>query len=144
MIGSFALLIIILVVTCYVYSALALQSMGNRYGSARPWLAWIPFVNLWLLLEIAEFSPWFLLLFFVPLANFIFGIVIWWKVCENLGRPGWWAILMLIPPLNFILMGIQCKCFQVMSLLIGPRTSPPRCGRRGNRDGDKLLCNTSI
>ena len=28
-----------------------------------------------------------------------------------------------------------------MSLLTGPGISPPICGRRGNRDGDKLLCN---
>jgi len=28
-----------------------------------------------------------------------------------------------------------------MSLLIVPEMSPPRCRRRGNRDGDKLLCN---
>lgn len=44
--------------------------------------------------------------------------------------------------MKYILKGIQCKCFQVMSLLTGPATSPPRCRRRGNRDGDKLLCNT--
>ena len=43
--------------------------------------------------------------------------------------------------MKYILKGIQCKCFQVMSLLTGPGTSPPRCGRMGNRDGDKLLCN---
>ena len=43
--------------------------------------------------------------------------------------------------IKFILRGIQCKCFQVMSLLTGPEMSPPRCGRRGIRDGDKLLCN---
>ena len=43
--------------------------------------------------------------------------------------------------MKFILRGIQCKCFKVMSLLTGPGMSPPRCGRRGNRDGDKFLCN---
>ena len=31
--------------------------------------------------------------------------------------------------MNFILRGIQCKCFQVMSLLTGPGMSPPRCGK---------------
>ena len=43
--------------------------------------------------------------------------------------------------MKYILKGIQCKHFQVMSLLIGPRISLPMCERRGNRDGDKLLCN---
>ncbi len=43
--------------------------------------------------------------------------------------------------MKYILKVIQCKCFQVMSLLTGPGISPPMCGRRGNRDGDKLLCN---
>ena len=43
--------------------------------------------------------------------------------------------------MKYILKGIQCKCFQVMSLLTGPGISPPMCGRMGKRDGDKLLCN---
>ena len=45
-----------------------------------------------------------------------------------------------------ILRGIQCKCFQVMSLLIGPGMSPPKCGRGVTgmvTNGDKLLCNTN-
>jgi len=43
--------------------------------------------------------------------------------------------------MKYILKGIQCRCFLVMSLLTGPGISPQMCGRRGNRDGDKLLCN---
>ena len=43
--------------------------------------------------------------------------------------------------MKYILKGIQSRCFQVMSLLVGPRIGPPICGRRGNRDGDKMLCN---
>ena len=43
--------------------------------------------------------------------------------------------------MKYILKGIQYKCFQVMSLLTGPEMSPPTCRRRGNRDGDKFLCN---
>ena len=46
--------------------------------------------------------------------------------------------------MKFILRGIQCKCLQVMSLITGPAMSPPRCGRRGNRDGDKFLCNSFL
>ena len=47
--------------------------------------------------------------------------------------------------MKLILRGIQCKCFQVMSLLTGPRMSPPVCGRGVTgtvTNGDKLLCNT--
>ena len=43
--------------------------------------------------------------------------------------------------MKYILKGIQCMCFQVMSLLTGPGIGPPMYGRRGNRDGDKILCN---
>ena len=44
--------------------------------------------------------------------------------------------------MKYILKGIQCRCFQVMSLLTGPGIGPPMYGRRGNRDGEKILCNS--
>ena len=37
--------------------------------------------------------------------------------------------------------GMPCKYFQVISLLIGHRISPPMCETGNGRDSDKLLCN---
>ena len=63
--------------------------------------------------------------------------------CANGKRAIFMGILQKVSSghMKYILKGIQCKCFQVMSLLTGPEISPPMCGKRGNRDGDKLLCN---
>jgi hypothetical protein len=42
--------------------------------------------------------------FFIPFINFVAMIafavfvIMWlWKICEARGKPGWWAILTLIP-----------------------------------------------
>ena len=42
---------------------------------------------------------------------------------------------------KLIFRGMQWKYFQVLSLLMGHRMSPPMCGMGNGRDGDKLLCN---
>ena len=43
-------------------------------------------------------------LFSIALCVFI---IIWfWKIFEKIGKPGWWAILLLIPIVNLVMLGI--------------------------------------
>ena len=36
------------------------------------------------------------------------SISIWWwiKIAEARGRPGWWGVLIVIPLVNFVIIGI--------------------------------------
>jgi len=40
------------------------------------------------------------------LAVGVFTIWLWWKIAEARHYPGWYGILMIIPIVNFIIMGI--------------------------------------
>jgi len=54
--------------------------------------------------------PWLLLIVaFLPIINLVFVVfaIIWhWKMFEAVGKPGWWAILLLIPIVNIIMLAI--------------------------------------
>jgi hypothetical protein len=108
------LFFIVLIVAIYIYSALALMNISKRAGVEPVWLAWIPFANLYLLSKIAR-MPWWPILLLIPylllslipyvsiigfgffIAFLVFDTIWWWKVFERVGRPGWWAVMWIIP-----------------------------------------------
>ena len=98
----------------YVYFALAIQTIAQKVKTKEPaWLAWIPIVNLYLIVRIAGWPGWYLLGFFlgvIPFVGWILGIAFniwaWWRVADARKFPGWMGILMLIPLVNLVTIGI--------------------------------------
>jgi len=106
----------------YVYSSLALMKIAKRTNTPNTWLAWIPYANFYLISKIAKKHWWpiFLMLisiiiYFLPkniildilsyiavIIFLIFCTIWWWKICERRGRPGWWALIVLIPIIGWI------------------------------------------
>lgn len=116
-IASMFIVFIILAVAVCVYQALALMNIAKRTKTKNEWLAWIPVGNLVLMANIAKmhWRPVLLLvLVFVPFINVlaimalaVFYIIWLWKICEARKRPGWWAILIIIPWVGGIWMLIM-------------------------------------
>jgi hypothetical protein len=96
---------LIFAVAVYVYIALALQTIAQKTHTENPWLAWIPIVNLVLLLNIAKKPIWWFLLFFLPLVNIVIGVIVWMAVAEARNKPNWWGILMIVPVVGLIVPG---------------------------------------
>ncbi|MFA6888407.1 MAG: hypothetical protein WC254_02840 [Candidatus Woesearchaeota archaeon] len=110
---AFLFIALILLLILYIYSALALQAIAKRTKTKNTWLAWIPFANIYLMTQIGKLPGWvtlFVICTFIPhIGPFIaaiFTITIWWKIAEARKYPGWWGMLMIIPILNFVLIGI--------------------------------------
>ena len=111
-------------VALWIYSALAYSAIAKKAKQTSPGLAWIPGVGPLIVAYKASgmhWWPWLLLLsilvmwipifgilaYFVAILIFAVYTVIWhWKMFEAIGKPGWWAILMLISPVNLIMIGI--------------------------------------
>src|SRR5215475_15067755 len=68
---------LVLFVGLYVYMALALQTIANKTNTENAWLAWIPIVNIILMLNIAKKPIWWIILFFIPLVNIVMAIMVW-------------------------------------------------------------------
>jgi hypothetical protein len=116
--------VIILFGLIYIYTSLAFMAIAKKAKLDSPGLAWIPGVGpLIIAFQTSKMHwwPWLLLLSLliigIPIigiivyfiAIMIFGIytIIWqWKMFEAVKKPGWWAILCIISPLNLIFWGI--------------------------------------
>lgn len=112
--GVMIVFVLLLVLAFYVYMALAMMTTANRLKEKNAWLAWIPVANLVLMAKMAKMHWWPVLLcatvvlavipfvgaVLVQLAMIVLMVFayIWtWKICERRHRPGWWALLQLIP-----------------------------------------------
>jgi uncharacterized membrane protein YhaH (DUF805 family) len=103
--GGFFAIFLVLLAALYVYMALALQTIATKTNTENPWLAWIPIVNLLLLVNIAKKPIWWFILFFIPLVGIVIAIIVWMGVAEARGKPNWWGVLLIIPLVGLIVPG---------------------------------------
>ena len=89
----------------YVYFSLALQTIAKKTNTENAWLAWIPIVNIVLMLNIAKKPIWWIILFFIPLVGIVFGIIVFMAIAEARNKPSWWGILIIVPVVGIIVPG---------------------------------------
>ncbi len=117
LIAGMILFFTILMIGLYIYLSLAFSAIGKKAKLNTPGLAWIPGVGpLIIAFQTAKMHwwPWLLIIgTFIPVVGFLFNIaftvfaIIWmWKMFETVEKPGWWAILFLIPIVGLIMVGI--------------------------------------
>lgn len=89
----------------YLYMALAIQTIAIKTSTPNAWLAWIPIVNIFLMLQIAKKPLWWFILLLIPLVNIVIAIMVWMGIAEARHKPNWWGILMIVPIANFVVPG---------------------------------------
>ncbi len=116
-------LFFIFAIAMYVYMSFAFMAMGRKAKLKTPELAWIPFIGPQLIAFQAakmHWWPWLLwstlviswipglnVIYFAAILLFsVYGVIWQWKMFERIKRPGWWALLCLIPLVNLVLYGI--------------------------------------
>ena len=87
----------------YVYSALTLQIIGSKTGWKETWMAWVPFINLYMMCKVASKPGWWFVLFFIPFVNLVFFVLVWMGIAEARRKPAWLGVLMLVPIANLII-----------------------------------------
>ena len=102
---GFIVICFLLTLVMYVYMALALQTIANKTNTENAWLAWIPIVNIILMLNVAKKPIWWFILFLIPLVNIVVAILVWMGVAEARNKPGWWGVLLIIPVIGIIVPG---------------------------------------
>jgi hypothetical protein len=91
--GGMAVLSLIL----YIVFAFPLFVIATKTGTENAWMAFVPILNIYLMVTVAGLEWWYLLLFFVPCVNLFVSIYVWWQICEARNKPGWVSLLMLVP-----------------------------------------------
>jgi hypothetical protein len=87
--GGLFLLLLVVFVIVYILVAISLMRIAKRTNTENAWFAWIPILNLILMLQIAQRPMWWLIFFLVPFVNIV-GIVlqfvIWIDIAKRLGK----------------------------------------------------------
>jgi len=98
---------VFLSVAVYIYHALAWQKIARESKHKHPWLAWIPFANFALILQLGQFHWAWIFLFLVPILGWIAVMVLiiiaTWRVYENRKYPGWFSLAPIIPKIGGLL-----------------------------------------
>ncbi len=103
---TFGLFIILFILGIYVYASLAWMTIARKLKYNKPWLAWIPFANVAMILQLGGF-PWgWVFLFLIPIFGWIalgvLVIIATWRIFEKRKYPGWLSLSMIIPWLGKI------------------------------------------
>jgi hypothetical protein len=101
--AAMILLMLVISAALYVYAALALSTIAKKLKHKQPWLAWIPFANISLILMMGGFHWAFVFLILVPilgwLALLVLAVIATWRIYEKRHYPG---ALALVPLGGFI------------------------------------------
>lgn len=91
--AAFAMVAIVIFLAVYVYMAFAWMTIARKLGYDKPWIAWIPLVNFFLLPILAkkEWAWGFILL--VPIVNIVFATIWTWNIYEQRKYPGWLSLV---------------------------------------------------
>src|SRR5581483_5301697 len=103
--GGVMIVVLLIGLAAYVYIALAVPTIANKTHTENPWMAWIPIINIILLLNIAKKPIWWIVLFLIPLVSLVMAIIVWMGVAEARGKPSWWGILLIVPLVGMIVPG---------------------------------------
>jgi len=114
-IAAIIILALLILIAVYVYFALAWYKIAKRRGHKHPWLAWIPFANIAMWLQLGGFHWAWVFLLVIPVAGWIavgvLFIVSNWRVFEKLKYPGWLA---LSPLLGVIFGGLGTVAYGIV------------------------------
>lgn len=70
------------------------------------WGGLIPIYNLYLLTQVAPKPGWWVIMFFIPIANIVFSILLYNEIAKRFGQGVGFTIgLILLPAIFFMLLG---------------------------------------
>jgi hypothetical protein len=103
--GGLMLFFFCAALAAYVYMSLALMTIAQKTGAENAWFAWIPILNILLMLNIARKPIWWIILFLIPLVNIVVAILVWMGIAEARNKPNWWGIMVIVPVMNIVMPG---------------------------------------
>lgn len=98
--GSFLLLIYLVVIVFEVAATWIVFSKAGQPG----WAAIIPIYNVWVLLKVVGRPGWWIILFLIPILNFVIWIIVALDLAKSFGRGVGFAIGLIF--LGWIFMPI--------------------------------------
>jgi len=97
----------------YVIMAIALWKIFTKAGLPGI-LGIIPIVNVVYLVKISGMSGWLALLYLIPIVNFVFGIIVAFKLGERFGKGGVFSffLLWLFAFIGYLILGFGSDTYR--------------------------------
>lgn len=110
-------LLVFFLVALYIYSAFAWMTIAKKLNYKKPWLAWIPIANFFLIPILAKKHWAWGFMFLVPIANLVFGIIWTWKIFERRNYPGALSLITVGIFIPFISFFAFVACLVIIGLV---------------------------
>lgn len=102
--GVWIALYVLFMLAIYLFMGFCLMKMADKTGTPNGWFGFIPILNFWLMVQIAQRDViWFILLL-IPCVNIVVLILVWMDIAAVMGFENWWGILIIIPIFNFYVL----------------------------------------
>ena len=92
-------------IAIYAFSAFCLQTIARKTDTEHGWLAWIPIANIYIMCKIGGKPGWWTILFFIPIVNIVFLVIVWMGMAEARDKNKWLGLLSIVPIGNLVFLG---------------------------------------
>ena len=79
------------------------MKIADKLDIPNSWLAWIPIAQIWVMVRAAGKPGWWLVLFFIPLVNFVIGLIVLFGIPTSLNKSPLYGLLIFVPILGVFL-----------------------------------------
>ena len=88
----------------YLYFAYTMMVIANKTKTPNSWMAWVPILNLFLMVKVAGKSYWWILLLLIPIVNAVVAVYLWMEISRRRGFSSYLGLLLLIPILGTLFL----------------------------------------
>lgn len=140
MVGFLAIYYIFMLAIC-VFEFICLWKVFKKAGK-KGWESIVPVYNLIVMLEIAELPAWYVVLFFVPIANIYATFKTYIEIAHKFNKSTGFGIGMaFLAPIFFAILAFDKNCQYNKSDVAAPQPSAgdrfcPNCGNKLKADED--------
>lgn len=98
------LFVVFLVVGLVIYAffAFCLLKIAEKTHTEPAWWAWVPILQILLMLKVADKPLWWIILMFIPLVGIVITILVWVAICQKRNKSPLLVIGLLLIPFVFL------------------------------------------
>jgi hypothetical protein len=119
------ILVFLLWVALYAYIAYSLQVMAKKAGLENTWMAWIPILNVVLMLQLAGKPLWWIILLLIPFLNIVIAIIVWIDIAKRMGKSAGLGVLVAILPIFIGLLAFSDSPVATAPVSVTPPSNNP-------------------
>ena len=91
----------------YIYKSIVFMKIAKKLRYKNAWLAWIPFADFAMMLQLGNFHWAWIFLILIPIlgwiALYVLFIIANWRIFEKCDYPGWFSLSLIIPKIGVVI-----------------------------------------